>query len=74
MKVLITDPISQSGISILEDAGIKTIKLFNGSNSDKIKASSDVSGWIIRSGTTIDAKTIKTSKNLRVIGLSLIHI
>ena len=68
MKVLITDPISQSGISILEDAGIKTIKLFNGSNSDKIKASSDVSGWIIRSGTTIDAKTIKKSKNLRVIG------
>ena len=68
MKVLITDPISQSGISILEDAGIKTIKLFNGSNSDKIKACSDVSGWIIRSGTTIDAKTIKSSKNLRVIG------
>ena len=65
MKVLITDPISQSGISILKDAGIKTIKLFNGSNSDKIKASSDVSGWIIRSGTTIDAKTINKDKKIK---------
>ncbi len=68
MKVLITDPISESGISILEEAGIKTVKLYNGSNGDKIKACSDVSGWIIRSGTTIDARTITLSKNLRAIG------
>ena len=68
MKVLITDPISETGISILEKAGIKTIQLYNATIEDKIKACSDVSGWIIRSGTTINEEIIRASKHLRAIG------
>jgi len=68
MKVLITDPISESGISVLKKAGIKTLQLYDVSSSEIIKACTDASGWIIRSGTKIDAKIMKVSKKLRAIG------
>ena len=68
MKVLITDPISESGISILEDANLKVIQLYEASNSEKIKACEDIDGWIIRSGTSIDKKFINIAKKLRIIG------
>ena len=68
MKVLITDPISESGISILEDANFKVIQLYEASNSEKIKACEDIDGWIIRSGTSIDKKFINIAKKLRIIG------
>ena len=68
MKVLITDPISESGISVLKKAGIKTLQLYDVSSSEIIKACTDASGWIIRSGTKIDAKIMNVSKKLRAIG------
>ena len=68
MKVLITDPISESGISILEDANFRVIQLYEASNSEKIKACEDIDGWIIRSGTSIDKKFINIAKKLRIIG------
>ena len=68
MKVLITDPISETGVSILKKAGIDIVQLYDASDDDKIKACGDVSGWIIRSGTTIDDEAIRASKNLRAIG------
>ena len=68
MKVLITDPISESGILVLKKAGIKILQLYDASSSEIIKACTDASGWIIRSGTKIDAKIMKVSKKLRAIG------
>ena len=68
MKVLITDPISESGISVLKKAGIETLQLYDASSGEIIKACTDASGWIIRSGTKIDAKIMKFSKKLRAIG------
>ena len=68
MKVLITDPISESGISVLKKAGIKTLQLYDVSSSEIIKACTDASAWIIRSGTKIDAKIMKVSKKLRAVG------
>ena len=68
MKVLITDPISELGISILEDANFEVIQLYDASDSDKIKACEDVDGWIIRSGTSIDKNSIYSAKKLRAIG------
>ena len=68
MKVLVTDPIAKSGISILEEANINVVQLNDASVDDKLNACVDVEGWILRSGTSIDLKAIKAAKRLRAIG------
>ena len=68
MKVLVTDPIAKSGISILEEANINVVQLNDASVDDKLNACVDVAGWIVRSGTSIDLKAIKAAKRLRAIG------
>ena len=68
MKILIADPISDSGISILNDAGFELILKPESSQEEKTNAASDADGIIIRSGTKIDSKMIEYAKSLRVIG------
>ena len=68
MKILISDPITENGISILKDAKLNVLYMPKASIEEKIKASKEVHGWIIRSGTTITAQMIESSKNLQVIG------
>ena len=68
MKILITDPITDAGISILEQSSLDVLYLPESSEADIKSVSSDVEGWIIRSGTKIDEHMIHVSKNLRVIG------
>ena len=68
MKVLLSDQITDAGISILTDAGLDIVYLPNGTTEEKQTAAQDVHGWIIRSGTNITAKMIQSSKNLLVIG------
>ena len=53
MKVLVSDPITESGLTILRNGGLEVHYLPEGSNEEKISASKDVHGWIIRSGTKI---------------------
>ena len=68
MKVIITDPISESGISFLKEADFSVVQLYNASKEDIIRACEDADGWIIRSGTKIDKKMIKAAKKLKAIG------
>ena len=68
MKVIITDPISESGISFLKEADFSVVQLYNASKEDIIRACEDTDGWIIRSGTKIDKKMIKAAKKLKAIG------
>ena len=66
-KVLITDPISDSGITLLKNNNFEIIDRINGKdNLDDIIATIDA--WIIRSGTKISENDIKTAKKLQVIG------
>ena len=82
MKVLVSDPITDTGISILEDSGFNTLYLPDSDKKEINKAIHDVDGMIIRSGTTVDASMLESVKKLQVIGragvgvdnLSLIHI
>ena len=68
MKVIVSDPISEQGIRILKDNNIKVINA-NGHNVDEnFKHIRTADGWIIRSGTNLDAKIIEKSVNLSVIG------
>ena len=64
-KVLVTDPISMKE-KILSESSIEVIDASN-KNLEDIDLT-DISGWIIRSGTTIAADLIKKSTNLKVIG------
>ena len=68
MKILISDPITDNGLSILKDANFNVLYMPKASIEEKIEASKEVHGWIIRSGTTITEKMIEASKNLQVIG------
>ena len=66
-KILITDPISESGISILKDNNCEIIDKIE--SKDSIHEIIDkIDGWIIRSGTKISETDIKAAENLKVIG------
>ncbi|HIB31649.1 MAG TPA: phosphoglycerate dehydrogenase [Candidatus Marinimicrobia bacterium] len=68
MKVLVSDPITESGMSILQDAGLEVDYLPEGSIDEKRSACKDVHGWIIRSGTEISADFLEEADSLQVIG------
>jgi D-3-phosphoglycerate dehydrogenase len=68
MKVLIADPISDSGISILKSAGFDVVILAESNQAEKYKAIFDADGLIIRSGTKVDSKMIDNAVRLKVIG------
>ena len=68
MKVLIADPISKLGLSILSDSGFDLIIKADSSIDEKLSAVKDVDGIIIRSGTKVDYKMLQIAENLKVIG------
>ena len=68
MKVLIADPISKHGLSILSDSGLDLIIKADSSLDEKLSAVKDVDGIIIRSGTKVDNKMLQIAKGLKVIG------
>ena len=68
MKILISDPITNKGLSLLKDANFDLIELPNASDKEKAEACKDVQGWVIRSGTSVTAKMIESAKKLVVIG------
>ena len=77
MKVLISDPITDSGLSVLKDANFNLVELPNFSNEEKTKACKDIHGWVIRSGPKVTAEMIKSSKELRslpqIISVQQLH-
>ena len=67
-KVLITDSLSTSGVEVLKQAGLEVVEILDGDAEKINQVLPQVSGWIIRSGTTIDAEKITRASNLKVIG------
>ena len=67
-KVLVSDPIADQGIEILEDAGFEVIYNPNPSNDELQAYSRDINAWVVRSGTKILAEYLKDARNLQVIG------
>ncbi len=68
MKILVSDSITENGLSVLKDANLDVIYLPNATIEEKSDAAKEIDGWIIRSGTTITEKMIEDSSNLQVIG------
>lgn len=67
MKVLVSDPITDAGMSILKDAGFEVKYLPDASPDEKAEACKDVAGWVVRSGTKATADMIESAKELQVI-------
>jgi len=68
IQILVTDPLSDAGISVLKDANIKVVYNTDTNKQDMLNIVSEVDGWIIRSGTVIDEDLIHAAKKLQVIG------
>ena len=68
LKVIVSDPISDEGLDILKQNNIEIIDAMNIEIDENYKHISSANGWIIRSGTTLDARIIKKADSLSVIG------
>ena len=68
MKILVSDPITESGMAVLIDAKFDVVQLPDGTPEEKAEACKDVHGWVIRSGTKVTADMIDQAENLQVIG------
>ena len=66
MKILISDPISTTGMQILKNANF-TILDYQKKNID-VEILPEIDGWIIRSGTEVNQNYLKKAKKLQVIG------
>jgi D-3-phosphoglycerate dehydrogenase len=67
-KVLVSDPIADKGIEILEEAGFDIVYNPNPSDDELHALAMDTNAWVVRSGTKITAELLKDAKNLQVIG------
>ena len=68
MKVIVSDPISNDGLKILEDYDIEIINAVDIDINENFQHIESADAWIIRSGTTLDSKIINKASNLSVIG------
>ena len=68
MKILITDPVSDSGISLIEESGFELVYETDLDSSGIKEIISDVDGWIVRSGTIATKELIAAAGQLKVIG------
>lgn len=68
MKILITDSLSSEGKQVIESAGAEIVEILDGDQEKLNAVLPDVHGWIIRSGTRIDAASLQKAKSLKAIG------
>ena len=68
LKVLVSDPIADKGIAVLEDAEFEVIYDPNPSSDELHTYSRDINAWVVRSGTIISEEYIKDARKLQIIG------
>lgn len=67
-RVLISDPIEQVAVDILQDAGIAVDRKAKLSEADLLSTIADYDGLIVRSGTQVTEAVIDAASKLKVIG------
>jgi D-3-phosphoglycerate dehydrogenase len=67
-RVLVTDPISANGLSMLSDRGLEVVNLAGQSVEDILEAAGTVHGWIVRSGTKLNAELLMQADKLQIVG------
>ena len=68
VKVLVSDPISDKGLEVLESAGFDIVYHPNPSTDELQSLVSDIGAWIVRSGTKVTSELLKDARNLQVVG------
>ena len=68
IKVIVSDPISDEGLDIFKQNDIEIIDATNIEIDENYDHIASANGWVIRSGTTLDASIIKKADSLSVIG------
>jgi D-3-phosphoglycerate dehydrogenase len=68
MKILVTDPISPSGLKILKDSGFIVEERYSLSRDELMDAVKDADALIVRSSTKVTAEIIGSAERLKVIG------
>lgn len=67
-RVLITDSLHPLCFTLLSDAGFEVVDGSKWTREDILNRCSEFQGWIIRSGTSIDASFLEAAKSLVAIG------
>jgi len=67
-RILITDPLSDKGINLLQNAGFEVLYKPKISKEELEAIIHSIDGWILRSGTKINKDNIENAKNLQIIG------
>ena len=67
-RVLITDHIAQSGLDILAERGLEVVDLVDQPVDKLLEVVGGVHGWIIRSGTSVNAELLIQADHLQVVG------
>ncbi|MFA5126348.1 MAG: phosphoglycerate dehydrogenase, partial [archaeon] len=69
-KVLVTDPVSETTISILKDAGLEVESKFNLKEEELVSLAPNYDAFVIRSGVKITSKVIESGATgkLKIIG------
>ena len=68
MKVIVSDPISDDGLNIFYENNIEVIDATKVTIDKNYEYIPIANGWVIRSGTTLDASIISKADKLSVIG------
>ena len=67
-QILVSDPIADKGIEILDQAGFEVIYNPNPTIKELHTLVCNIDGWVVRSGTKITLDLLKDARNLKVIG------
>ena len=66
-KVLVTDPLSQLALDLLKARGLQVINLTGAPILDVVEILGTVHGWIIGSGTEVDAELLNRADMLQLV-------
>ncbi|MCU4926955.1 phosphoglycerate dehydrogenase [Halobacteria archaeon AArc-dxtr1] len=68
MKVLVTDPIADAGLAVLEDAGYEVETGYELEGEALLEAVADADGLIVRSGTEVTRDVLEAAEELAIVG------
>ncbi len=68
MKIIVTDPLAEEAIKVMEKAGAEVEQDFESKDAELAAKIADFDAIIVRSGTQVTKEVIEAGKNLKVIG------
>ena len=68
MKVLVTDPISEAGMTLLREAGLEVVTEFEADGDVLRSAVADANALVVRSGTEVTHEVLEAAEDLVIVG------